>query len=81
MAKGDDATAGKEERDIQSHRFPPDPKNDRKVEFQGEYISVYNEETRDEKWHEEKVTERKELEVPKGFTVYIIGCTMVCFKT
>ncbi|KAH7303718.1 hypothetical protein B0I35DRAFT_446194 [Stachybotrys elegans] len=79
MAKGDDATAGIEERDIESHRFPPDPINNRRVQYQGEYILVFNEETEEQRLLEEKVGEYKPFDVPKGFTTYIRGCKRVCF--
>lgn len=77
--KGDDALAGREERDIASHRFPPDPENDRTIKFQGLYISVFNEGTKDRKILEENVAEYKDYAVPKGYTTYVRGVGIVCW--
>ncbi|KND89336.1 hypothetical protein TOPH_06087 [Tolypocladium ophioglossoides CBS 100239] len=77
MPKGDDALAGRDERNIASHRFPPDPMNDRTIKFQGLYISVFNQETQDRKILEENVAEFKDFEVPKGYTTYVRGVEMV----
>lgn len=71
--KGDDALAGRDERNIASHRFPPHATSDRTFKFQGLYISVFNEETQDRKTLEENVTEYKDFEVPKGYTTYVRG--------
>jgi hypothetical protein len=79
MAKGDDAIAGTEERDIASHRFAPDTANDRIVKFEGEYLAVVKQETEEQILLEEKVTDYKEFNVPKGCTTYIRGCKRVCF--
>jgi hypothetical protein len=79
MAKGDDAIAGTEEYNITSHRFPPDPNNDRRVKFEGEYLAITKEETEETKILVEKVEGYKEFEVPKGYTTYIRGCKKVCF--
>ncbi|KGQ04676.1 hypothetical protein BBAD15_g10077 [Beauveria bassiana D1-5] len=72
VKKGDDALAGRDERNIASHRFPPDATSDRTFKFQGLYISVFNEETQDRKTLEENVTEYKDFEVPKGYTTYAL---------
>jgi len=79
MAKGDEALAGREERDIASHRFLPSDK-DRKIKFKGLYISVYNEKTEDLEVREENVKEYKEYNVPKGYTTYVRGVKIVSFK-
>lgn len=77
--KGDEALAGREERNIASHRFPPDPENDRTIKFQGLYISVFNEDTQDRKTLEENVAEYKVFAVPKGYTTYVRGVEIVCW--
>ncbi|RSL94625.1 hypothetical protein CEP52_012530 [Fusarium oligoseptatum] len=79
MAKGDDALAGREERGIQSHRFPPDPTNNRRIKFQGIYICVFNEETVHQKTLEENVGDYQVFEVPKGYTTYVRGVDVVCW--
>lgn len=79
VSEGDDALAGREERNIASHRFPPDPEKDRTIKFQGLYISVFNEETHDRKTLEENVTEYKCFSVPMGYTTYVRGVNIVCW--
>jgi len=73
MARGDDALAGREEKDIPSHRFPPST-NDRTIYFKGKYILIVNEETGDQKTFEDNeipTTEYRSYEVPAGYTCYI----------
>ncbi|KAI2787460.1 hypothetical protein POX_f07824 [Penicillium oxalicum] len=41
MAKGDEALAGSEERNIASYRSPPDLENDRTIKLQGLCISIF----------------------------------------
>ena len=79
IQRGDDALAGKEENDIPSHRFPPDPNNDRTIWFKGEYILIVNQETNNQKTFEENIAVYTEFEVPAGYTCYIRGAS-VYFK-
>lgn len=82
MQRGDDALAGKEEKDIPGHRFPPDPTNDRTIYFKGWYIEIVNKETNDVKTHidnEAATTQFEPYEVPAGYTCYIRGAS-VYFK-
>jgi len=75
MAKGDDALAGREEKDI-THRFPPDNTNERKIWFKGYYLSIYNQQTEDYKTHISNATPTTKSEnytVPAGYTVYVRG--------
>ncbi|RKK26917.1 hypothetical protein BFJ63_vAg16596 [Fusarium oxysporum f. sp. narcissi] len=76
MAKGDDALAGRQERDIPSHRFEPQT-TDKHIYFQGEYISIYNETTKHQFLLETEIRECKRFEVPKGYSVYIRAATLV----
>ncbi|KAG9230403.1 hypothetical protein BJ875DRAFT_157625 [Amylocarpus encephaloides] len=79
MARGDDALAGKPEKDIPSHRFPPDPNNDRTINFKGKYILIVNEETNDQKTFEDNkipTAESKPYEVPARYTCYIRGASV-----
>lgn len=76
MARGDDALAGREERDIPSHRFEPRT-TDETINFQGEYISIYNETTKHRLLLEENVQECKSFAVPKGYSVYIRTVALV----
>jgi hypothetical protein len=79
--RGDEALAGREEKDIPSHRFPPSTL-DRTIYFKGLYLSIYNEKTGHEKTHvdnETPTTEYETYEVPAGYTVYVRGAT-VYFK-
>ena len=77
--RGDDALAGREETNIPSHRFPPEPSQSRTICFKGVYLSIINQETKHRKTFEENVTEYKEFEVPAGYTCYIRGAS-VFFK-
>ena len=76
IQRGDDALAGREEKDIPSHRFPPDPNNDRTIRFRGEYIEIVNEETGDHKTLEENIATDTDYDVPAGYTCYIRGATV-----
>ena len=76
IQRGDEALAGREEKDIPSHRFPPDPNNDRKICFRGEYLSIFNQETEDRKTFVERVVTDTEYVVPAGYTVYVRGATV-----
>jgi len=76
MARGYEALAGREEKDIPSHRFPPDPNNDRTICFRGEYIEIVNLETDDQKTPKENITKDTEYEVPAGYTVYVRGASV-----
>jgi tRNA U34 2-thiouridine synthase MnmA/TrmU len=65
-----------------SHRFPPDATNNRTICFKGRYLSIVNQQTGDEKTHEDNAiatTEFEEYEIPAGYTCYVIGAT-VYFK-
>jgi len=75
MARGDEALAGQEEKDIPSHRFPPTT-HDRKICFKGYFLSIYNQQTKEYKTHVDNAnasptTEYVEYEVPAGYTIYI----------
>lgn len=77
MAKGDKALAGQEEINI-THYFPSTT-NDRTVWFKGVYLSIYNEQTEDNKTHidnETPTTEYKSYTVPAGYSVYVRGGTV-----
>ncbi|RSL97789.1 hypothetical protein CEP52_010709 [Fusarium oligoseptatum] len=76
MARGDDALAGREERNVPSHRFEP-RETDEKINFQGQYISIYNQKTQHRHLLEENVQECKSYAVPKGYTVYIRSADVV----
>lgn len=76
MQRGDDALAGREERDLPSHFFNPRT-TDETINFQGEYISIYNEKTKHRHLLEEDVKEYKSYEVPKGYTVFLRGVDVV----
>lgn len=75
IQRGDDALAGKEEKNIPSHRFPPTAQ-DRTINFKGKYILIVNEETDHQVAFEEDVTEYREFEVPAGYTCYVRGATV-----
>ncbi len=78
IQRGDEALAGREEKDIPSHRFPPTT-SDRTIYFKGLYLSIYNQQTGHEKTHEDNkspTTEYVEYEVPAGYTVYVRGATV-----
>ncbi|PVH70294.1 hypothetical protein DL98DRAFT_504803, partial [Cadophora sp. DSE1049] len=75
IQKGDEALAGREEKDI-SHRFPPNSKSARKICFKGVYLSIYNQQTDHYATHidnESPSTEYLEYDVPAGYTVYVRG--------
>lgn len=76
MATGDDALAGEAERDIPSRRYQPRT-TDRTINFQGEYIAIYNETTKEQLVLEQNVKEKKSYKVPKDYTVYIRGADVV----
>jgi len=79
MARGDEALAGRPEKDIPSHIFPPDPNNDRTIYFKGWYIEIVNKETNDVKTHidnEVATTEYGPYEIPAKYTCYIRGATV-----
>ncbi|OBT67546.1 hypothetical protein VE03_03800 [Pseudogymnoascus sp. 23342-1-I1] len=75
MERGEDALAGKEEKDIPSHRFPP-TSQDRTIHFKGEYILIVNQETDRQVAFEEVITEYRGFEVPAGYTCYVRGATI-----
>jgi hypothetical protein len=80
IQRGDEALAGREEKDIPSHRFPP-TKHVRRICFKGYYLSIYNEQTEDYKTHIDNAnasptTEYAEYEVPAGYTIYIRGASV-----
>ena len=79
VQRGDTALAGQEEKDIPSHRFPPDNTKSRTICFKGVRLSIYNQQTEDLKTAEEDITEYTEFEVPPGYTCYVIGAS-VYFK-
>jgi hypothetical protein len=78
MARGNEALTGQEEKDIPSHRFPPTIK-DKTICFKGEYLSIINQETNDQKTFEENISEYQEYQVPAGYTCYVRGAS-VYFK-
>jgi hypothetical protein len=78
MARGDEALAGQEEKDIPGHFFPPTTK-DKTIYFKGEYLSIVNQETNDRKTFKENISEYQEYEVPAGYTCYVRGAS-VYFK-
>jgi len=79
MAKGDQALQGIPEKNIAAHRFPPDPSQNRVVNFAGLFLQIYNEKTRVEKTLVENIAEIKPFEVPKDHTVYVRGVKVVYF--
>jgi len=79
MGRGDKALAGQEEKDIPSHRFPPESSKDRTICFKGEYLSIFNEGTQHRKTFKEDIKEYEEYEVPAGYTCYVRGAS-VYFK-
>lgn len=78
MARGDEALAGNQEKDIPSHRFPPDTKS-RTIYFKGLYLSIVNQETDNRKTFKENINKYEEYEVPPRYTCYVRGAT-VYFK-
>jgi hypothetical protein len=82
IQRGDEALAGREEKDIPGHYFPPDKTNDRTICFKGRYIEIVNEETNDVKTHEDNkvpTVQYTEYEIPAGYTCYVRGAS-VYFK-
>jgi hypothetical protein len=77
--KGDDALAGREEKNIASHRFDPDNERDRTIAFQGSYLSIFNQKTQHRATFQEEVKEYTPYPVPKGYTVYVRGVERVSF--
>jgi len=78
MEIGDEALAGREEKDI-THRFPPNSTRARKICFKGLYLSIYNQQTEEYATHmdnEIATTEYLEYDVPVGYTVYIRGASV-----
>jgi hypothetical protein len=78
--KGDQALQGIPEKNIATHRFPPDPSQDRVVNFAGLFLQIYNEKTRVEKTLAENITDIKPYAVPMDHTVYVRGVKEVYFK-
>ena len=76
VQRGDEALAKREEEDIPSHRFPPDPNNDRTICFRGEYIEIVHVETGDQKTLEENIATDTNYDVPAGYTCYVRGATV-----
>lgn len=77
--KGDDALAGREETNIASHRFDPDDTRDRTINFQGSYLSIFNQQTQHRATFEEEVKDYIPFQVPKGYTVYVRGVKKISF--
>jgi hypothetical protein len=74
IQRGDEALAGREEKDIPSHRFPPTTDGDRTIYFKGYYLSIYHEQTGHYDTHkvnEIPTTEYQTYEVPAGYTTYV----------
>lgn len=74
--RGEKVLAGQEEKDIPSHRFPPDEVNSRTICFKGERLSIYNQQTDHLKTSVEDIQEYTEYEVPPGYTCYVIGASL-----
>jgi hypothetical protein len=75
---GDEALAGREEKDIQIHTFPPNSQRARKIAFMGYYLSIYNKQTRDYATYIDNTngtpsTEYVEYDVPAGYSVHVRG--------
>jgi hypothetical protein len=75
---GDEALAGREEKDIQIHTFPANSQRARKICFKGYYLSIYNKQTGDYATHIDNAngtpsTEYLEYDVPAGYSVYVRG--------
>jgi len=82
MARGDEALAGREEKNIPIHRFPPDDTKTRTICFKGRYLVIHNLQTDHEKTHEDNdipTTEYVEYEIPPGYICDIRGAS-VYFK-
>ena len=75
---GDEALAGREEKDIQIHTFSPNSQRARKIAFMGYYLSIYNEQTGHyatyiDNANEGPTTEYLEYNVPVGYSVHVRG--------
>jgi len=82
MARGDEALAGIEEKNIPSHMFPPDNTKDRIINFKGEYLSIAHRVKEHEKTrivNDPPSTDYVPYEVPAGYTCEVIGAS-VYFK-
>jgi hypothetical protein len=80
IQRGDEALAGREEKDIPSHRFPPTT-HDRKICFKGYFLSIYNQKTEEYKTYIDNanassITEYVEYKVPGKYTIYIRGASV-----
>jgi hypothetical protein len=76
MERGQTALSGQEEKDIPSHRFPPDLTNTRTIYFKGEYLSIYNETTAHRHTFGENIAEYTPYEIPPGYTCYVRGASV-----
>lgn len=73
---GDEALAGREEKDIQIHTFPPNSQRARKIAFKGLYLSIYNKQTGHYATYidnESPTTEYLGYDVPAGYSVHVRG--------
>jgi hypothetical protein len=75
---GDEALAGREEKDIQIHTFLPNSQRARKIAFIGYYLSIYNKQTRHYATYIDNTngtpsTEYLEYDVPAGYSVHVRG--------
>jgi len=82
MGIGDEALAGREEKDIGGHFFEP-TENHRIIYFKGYYLSILNDKTGNHPTHhdatqpgQELITEYRRFDVPPGHTVYIRGASV-----
>lgn len=81
MAVGDEALAGREEKDIT--QYFPATAEERNIHFKGYYLSIYQQQTGDYKTHIDNAnpsTESAPYNVPAGYSVYVRGGT-VYFQT
>jgi hypothetical protein len=78
--RGETALSGQEEKDIPSHRFPPDFTKARTVYFKGEYLSIYNEKTGHRHIFKEDIEDYTPYDIPPGYTCYVRGAS-VYFQT
>ncbi|KAH6719309.1 hypothetical protein BKA61DRAFT_597326 [Leptodontidium sp. MPI-SDFR-AT-0119] len=76
MATGNNALAGREEKIIEAHQFPPNSAKDRTIDFKGAYISIVNVQTNHQKTLKENVVRSTSFKVPAGYTCYIRGATV-----
>jgi len=79
MAIGDEALAGREEKDIQIHTFPPNSTRARKICFKGVYLAIYNKATSYYATHisnESPTAEYLEYDVPAGYSVHVRGASV-----